>query len=95
MGILEDLGKVGSIESYGGRGVFVPRGLTAAAVVEGARIIESACDVAHYTALNIACDVLLEGLKSLPVGGHGVPEFEDSSCEKCDLSAVVGPAWES
>jgi hypothetical protein len=48
----------GTIESYEGRGVWVRHGLTARAIMAGAKVIERECEVGHYTARRIAADVL-------------------------------------
>jgi hypothetical protein len=51
-------GAPGTIESYQGRGVWVRPGLTARAILAGAKVIERECEVGHYTARRIAADVL-------------------------------------
>ena len=51
----------GTIEAYGSRGVYVPKGLTAGAVFECGKIIERQCEVGPYTARHIASEVLLAG----------------------------------
>lgn len=52
----------GQVGAYKGRGVFVPHGLTAAEVMEGAAALEQYSedwDIPHYTARDMAAAVLL------------------------------------
>jgi hypothetical protein len=53
----------GTIQGYHGRGLFVPDGLTAREIMEGAAIIERECDVGPYTARDIASAVLKVALR--------------------------------
>lgn len=50
--------QAGTIEGYKGRGVWVPEGLTAAEIMEGARALELTYDVPHYIASAMAISVL-------------------------------------
>ena len=61
--------QAGTFETYQGRGVFVPHGLTARAIVEGGRALLRECpdaEIGPYTARNMATAVLLEALKPGP-----------------------------
>lgn len=65
----------GTIESYKGHGVFVPRGLTAAAVMEGAWELERQFDVAPFISRMMATAVLeavcgLEGRTHSPAAAQ-------------------------
>ena len=53
----------GSIQSYGDRGVYVPNGMTAAEIVEGANVLQKELDrdwidMGHYRACEIVCEIL-------------------------------------
>lgn len=50
--------QAGTIESYEGRGVWVPEGLTARDIREGAKLLEKQFDVAPFVSDAMACAVL-------------------------------------
>lgn len=56
----------GTIESYRGRGVWVPAGLTAEQIVEGAMILESYWGIGRFTSELMAIDVLTAKKKVTP-----------------------------
>ncbi|MEW9838691.1 hypothetical protein, partial [Mesorhizobium marinum] len=51
--------KAGTIEGYEGRGVWVPEGLSARDIMEGAKVLERDYDVAPYTARDMVRTVLI------------------------------------
>lgn len=67
--------QAGTIESYEGRGVWVPEGLTARDIREGAKLLESQFDVAPFVSDAMACAVLERARPSEKhrpvVPGHG------------------------
>jgi hypothetical protein len=72
---------VGKIDGYGGRGVFVPPGMTAAEIMIGARVLTERWDVQHYEARSMVRDVL-EAIRSAPSeedGGNHVDYQENDS----------------
>jgi hypothetical protein len=48
----------GESDAYEGRGVWVPDGMTAAEIMEGARVLEDKFGVEHYTARSMVRNVL-------------------------------------
>ena len=48
----------GTREAYGGRGVFVPHGMTAAEIMIGARVLTERWEIQHYEARSMVRDVL-------------------------------------
>lgn len=50
--------QAGTIEAYDGRGVWVPEGLTARDIMEGAKVLERDFDVAPFTSREMVCRVL-------------------------------------
>lgn len=48
----------GSVEVYGGRGIWVPEGMTAAEIVLGGRAVEDRYDLDKFTARSIVMTVL-------------------------------------
>lgn len=51
--------QAGTIEGYEGRGVWVPEGMNAHDIMEGAKALQSQFEVAPYTACEMARVVLL------------------------------------
>lgn len=64
----DDSRQAGVIESYEGRGVWVPDGLNARDIMEVAGVLEHDFDVTPYISRVMACQVLLR-IKSLNEGG--------------------------
>lgn len=63
--------QAGALETYEGRGVIVPRGLSARAIVEGGRALlrdYPDYDIGPYTAQNMAETVLQAALKAATEG---------------------------
>jgi hypothetical protein len=56
---MNDLRQAGTIEGYEGRGVWVPDGLSARDIMEGAKVLERDFDVAPYTSRSMVRQVLL------------------------------------
>ena len=50
--------QAGTIESYNGRGVWVPQGMTAGQIMAGADVLEQTYDVAPYTSRNMVIAIL-------------------------------------
>ena len=71
-------GVPGTIENYQGRGVWVRPGLTAGAIMAGAKVIERECEVGHYTARRIAADVL----EAVAKGNDLVTEHAQAACQR-------------
>lgn len=55
---LQKAGQAGTIETYQGRGVWVPEGLTARDIMEGAKVLERDYDIAPFTSREMVCQVL-------------------------------------
>ena len=58
--------QAGKIENYEGRGVWVPDGLNASGIMEGAKALERQFGIAPYTARDMAIAVLLAVQSNAP-----------------------------
>lgn len=60
--------QAGTIESYGERGVWVPEGMTARDIMEGARVLEREFEIAPYVSRAMAIAVLGAGKQTHGIG---------------------------
>jgi hypothetical protein len=76
-------GQAGAIEGYKGRGVFVPHGLKASWIMEGAWLLEREFDVVPYTSREMVISLLEELLPLLQKDGIlGSTHLNVSSAER-------------
>lgn len=59
--------QAGTIEGYEGRGVWVPEGMDARDIMEGAKALEMAWDIAPFISRAMVCDVLTAIQRAKPV----------------------------
>ncbi len=77
-------GQVGAIEGYKGRGVYVPHGLKASWIMEGAWLLEREFEVVPYTSREMVISLLEELLPLLQ--RDGIPESTHLSVSSAEQS---------
>ena len=74
----QDSDRCNPIQTYGDRAVYVPKGMSAAEIVEGALVLEREFDIGHYTA-SVMVEKVLEAVNRLRQG-NGPPETPPGQC---------------